>query len=189
MIFATRAMKNPVILTVTALCAVLLVIALAYVVRAPESGAINTCDTGWSIGSTRTINCHGICRVVGKSGGTDFFVPTRANFEWGEFLNNPPPNASFSSCGGGGGGAPVCSSVVLCSQYYDEHRKSIPICSAGCLNNFNTACQIICTGSAAPGRYCRHRHNVYCDSVTRTHCYTTFSNKTEVTLPPTYCVS
>jgi hypothetical protein len=91
------------VLITASLLAGALLIGATYMLSVRDTHAINTCDTGWHVGSSKTINCHGNCRVVGKSGGADFFVPTRSSPEWSEFLRNPPGNASIGSCGGGGG--------------------------------------------------------------------------------------
>ena len=161
------------ILTVLSLFLVLGAISATYFISVPQSDALNTCATGWQVGTSKTVNCHSVCRVVSKSGaGSDFFVPTASSTEWGNFRSVPPSNASFSTCSGGN----TCSSVYLCGQGTVLH--SYNICGAGCAQVYNTACNVICSGSN-PGKNCQHVHNVYCDSVTTEYCYTTYSSKTE----------
>ena len=61
--------------------------------------AINTLLEGYRITSTpQTVDAHGQCRIISKTGGPDFFVPTRTAAEYQSFLNNPVPNANIQNC-------------------------------------------------------------------------------------------
>ena len=62
--------------------------------------ALNTCNTGFRInnGNNSSVNCHGICRAITNSSGSDHFVSTNSSVEWNSFLNNLPQGLSAANC-------------------------------------------------------------------------------------------
>ena len=57
--------------------------------------AINTVDEWWKIISNTStkIDVHNVCRVIGNSGSSDLFIPTKTVWEWASFRANKPTEA------------------------------------------------------------------------------------------------
>ncbi len=91
--------RDPLLIIASALFSLFLGITLAaFPANIPDAYATGTCAAGWRVGATQVINCHGVCRFVGRSGGLDFFVPTATAGEWTRFRENPATNATVAVC-------------------------------------------------------------------------------------------
>lgn len=62
--------------------------------------AINSVDTGFNVASneTKTIDAHGICKIVINNSANNYFVPTKTAEEWTAFRNYLPPGVSLEEC-------------------------------------------------------------------------------------------
>jgi len=63
----------------------------SYIVEAAEYYKVN-------VGTTVTINEHGVCKKVTNSGSSHIFVPTKTTTEWSEFRIHHPSNVYLGEC-------------------------------------------------------------------------------------------
>jgi hypothetical protein len=92
--------------------------------------AIDTVSTGFKMngGDAKTINAHGICKIVYDEIARNIFVPTGTKEEWQSFITNKPYGIVLNECPYCGDGS--CNNGETCSS-----------CSADC-------------GACPPVQYC-----------------------------------
>jgi len=138
--FTYRILDNRFLLIVLATVFALGMIFTTYVFTVPETQALNTCPTGYQVlGSSKTINCSGICRVVSK-GGASIFVGTRTASEYNTFIGNPPVGTSISSC-------PVVTDGTFCSAWCQTGFAIPYLGTPGC----GVPGDLVSAGACAPG--------------------------------------
>lgn len=99
--FIYRLLNDRFVLIALATVFILGMIFTTYVFNVSDVQAVHTCSTGFQVGSSsKTIDCHGVCKKVSSSTGT-IFVGTKTSGEWGSFRSNPSPGASISNCAAG----------------------------------------------------------------------------------------
>lgn len=71
-----------------------------FLVFCQKTFAIDNCNEGWqvNVGTSKRIDCHGICREVTNNCESSIFVPTGSYKEWEDFLTHTPSCVSLKNC-------------------------------------------------------------------------------------------
>lgn len=78
---------------------VTLVTVAAAATRTLRSNALNTLQSGWSLGRTTIkIDAHGDCNVLTNVSSAKYFVPTKSASEWSTFLGHLPMGVTADPC-------------------------------------------------------------------------------------------
>jgi hypothetical protein len=119
----------------------LLLLSVSSAIISSNAKAIDTVAEGFRVnqGSSKTVDAHGVCRLVTNSSGYDHFISTKTSGEWSGFLGAIPSGVTAPACA-----VPSSTSVptgfFFLSAAYAPHGNFGGLSGADsfCLNQMNS---------------------------------------------------